>query len=129
VISPADIPDDIDIEVTLEPNLTQDDLRNAQIATNLKAANTNISSEWINTHILKIADSKEMFRQKTKEDIRQSMVQQILQNQQLMEPYISSAMGQKKPAPPPRPADSPFPRWDDPARSPFPKRDDAGTTR
>lgn len=101
LISPADIPDDIDIEVTLEPNLTQDDLRNAQIATNLKAANTNISSEWINTHILKIADSKEMFRQKTKEDIRQSMVQQILQNQQLMEPYISSAMGQKKPAPPP----------------------------
>ncbi len=95
LISPMDIPDDVELDVTLEPNLTQDDLRNAQVVTNLKAANTNISDEWMNTNILKIADSQAMFKQKTKEDIRKAIVMQILQNPELMKPLIMSAMGQK----------------------------------
>jgi hypothetical protein len=95
LIQPADIPDDIELEVTLEPNLTQDDLRNAQVVTNLKAANTNVSNEWLNTHILKIPNSEEMFKAKTKEDIRAAIVQQILANPELMKPMLMAAMGQK----------------------------------
>ena len=104
LISPSDIPDDVEIEVTLEPNLTQDDLRNAQVVTNLKAANTNISNEWMNTNILKIADSQAMFKQKTKEDLRQAMVQMILQDPEMMKPMIMAAMGQKPQQTPPPPA-------------------------
>lgn len=102
LISAQDIPDDVELEVTLEPNLTQDDLRNAQVVTNLKTANTNISDEWMNTNILKIADSQGMFKQKTKEDMRKAIVLQILQNPQLMQPMIMAAMGQKA-APPKTP--------------------------
>jgi hypothetical protein len=111
LISPNDIPDDIELEVTLEPNLTQDDLRNAQVVTNLKAANTNISNEWMNTHILKIPNSEEMFKAKTKEDFRAAIVQQILANPELMKPMLMAAMGQK-PTPPPAPAPASPPSQD-----------------
>jgi hypothetical protein len=103
LIQPNDIPDDIELEVTFEPNLTQDDLRNAQVVTNLRAANTNVSDEWLNTNILKIPNSAEMFKTKTKEDIKKAIIQQILANPELMKPLIMSAMGQKQTPPAPQP--------------------------
>lgn len=94
LIDPADIPDDVELEVTLEPDLQQDDLRNAQIVTQLKTSQANVSDEWINTNLLKIADSVAMFRQKTKEDVRKAIVASILQNPQIMQQFIQAAMGQ-----------------------------------
>ena len=114
LIQAADIPDDIELEITLEPNLTQDDLRNAQVVTNLKSANTNVSNEWLNTHILKIPNSEEMFKAKTKEDIRGAIVQRIIQDPEIMKPYIMAALGQEKaaqPTPMPTPMPSAAPQF------------------
>jgi hypothetical protein len=101
LIDPADIPDDVDMEVSLEPNLQQDDLRNSQIVTQLKGSGANVSDEWMNTNLLKIADSNAMFKQKTKEDIRKSIVAAILSDQTLMKQFIAAAMGQQPPETPP----------------------------
>jgi hypothetical protein len=94
LIAPEDIPVDVELEVTMEPDLQQDDLRNAQIVTQLKGSGANVSDEWLNTNLLKIADSGAMFRQKAKEDIRKAVVAQILANQQVMQQFIAAAMGQ-----------------------------------
>lgn len=99
LIKPADIPDDIELEVTIEPNLQQDDLRNAQIVSQLKGSGANVSDEWINTNLLKIADSGEMFKQKTREEIKKAIVQNIIGNQELMQQFITAAMGTNKPKP------------------------------
>jgi hypothetical protein len=96
LIEPQDIPDDIDLEVTFEPNLTQDDLRNSQIVTQLKASGANVSDEWLNTNLLKIADNGEMFKQKTKEELRKAIVQQIIQNPEIMQQFIQAVMGTPK---------------------------------
>ncbi len=103
LIDPEDIPDDIDIEVTLEPDLQQDDLRNAQIVAQLKNAGANVSDEWINTNLLKIADSIGMFQQKTKEDIRKAVVANVIQNPEIMQQFTAAAMGQGQQQPPPSP--------------------------
>jgi hypothetical protein len=94
LIKPEDIPDDIELEVTLEPDLQQDDLRNAQIVTQLKNAGANVSDEWLNTNLLKIADSNEMFRQSAKEQVRKAILGNIMQNPQIMQKFIAAAMGQ-----------------------------------
>lgn len=93
LIAPQDIPDDIELDVTLEPDLAQDDLRNAQIVSQLKGAGANVSDEWINTNLLKIGDSNEMFRQKTKEEFRKAIVGQIMQNPQVMGQFMQAVMG------------------------------------
>jgi len=100
LIAPEEIPDDVELEVTLEPDLQQDDLRNSQIVTQLKGSGANVSDEWLNTNLLKIADSDAMFRQKTKEDIRKAVVAQILANPQIMQQFIAAAMGQAGQQPP-----------------------------
>lgn len=105
LIDPNDIPDDVDLEVTLEPNLQQDDLRNSQIVAQLKTSGANVSDEWLNANLLKIPDSNAMFRQKTKEDFKKSIVAQIIQNPQLMQQFIAAAMGQQ-PQPQQPPASS-----------------------
>lgn len=102
LISPQDIPDDIELDVTLEPDLAQDDLRNAQIVSQLKGSGANVSDEWINTNLLKIGDSNEMFRQKTKEELRKAIVGQIMQNPQVMGQFVQVVMGAPK-TPPPAP--------------------------
>lgn len=94
LISPEDIPDDIDIDVSMEPNLQQDDLRNAQIVAQLKGSGINISDEWLNTNLLKIADSEAMFRQRTKEQIRAGIIQNMMQNPQVMMQFVAMALGQ-----------------------------------
>ena len=89
----VEIPDNFDLIVTLEPNLAQDDLRNATIAAQLKGA-TNISDEWVNTNLLKIADSRAMFKQKITEDFKKAIVAGMLSNPQFMQQAISAIMGQ-----------------------------------
>lgn len=99
LIQANDIPDDIDLEVTYEPNLTQDNLRNAQIVAQLKGSGSTISDEWMNTNILKISNNEEMFKAKTKEDIRRAIIQQILSNPEMMQPILMAAMGQRQQPP------------------------------
>ena len=94
LISPNEIPDDIDIEVNLEPDLPQDALRNAQIVTQLRNADANISDEWANTNILNIPNSNEMFKTKVKEDIRKAMVKAITQDPNVLGQFLSIVMGQ-----------------------------------
>jgi hypothetical protein len=102
-----DIPDDVDIEVTLEPKLPQDNLRNAQIVTQLKSSGANVSDEWINTELLQIADSNEMFQQKTKEEIRKAILGSIMQNPQMMQQFVMAAMGQSAQPQAPQPPQAP----------------------
>jgi hypothetical protein len=101
LIDPADIPDDIELEVTMEPDLQQDDLRNAQIVAQLKTAGANISDEWYNANILKIPDSNTMFQQKAKEDIKKAMLSNMLQNPQLLGQFLAAAMPSQPPQQPP----------------------------
>lgn len=107
LIDPADIPDDIELEVSLEPNLQQDDLRNAQIVTQLKQSGANVSDEWLNTNLLKIADSDAMFRQKTKEEFRRAIVASIQQDPNIMQQFIMAALGQGQQQQPPQPQTPP----------------------
>lgn len=98
LIQAQDIPDKFELIVTLEPDLAQDDLRNAQIVTNLKNSGANVSDEWLNSTLLKISDSAAMWKQKTKEQLRTAIVNNIIQNPQLMQPMIMRALGIKPPA-------------------------------
>lgn len=97
LIAPADIPDSIDMEVSIEPDLEQDDLRNAQIAVQIRNAGI-ASREWIETNILKIADSNEMFRQRKKEELMDAAVE-LLKSPEMLAKYIPMMMGEKKPTP------------------------------
>lgn len=104
LIPPADIPyDGVELVVTIEPDMEQDDLRNAQIAAQLRAAGANVSDEWINTNLLKIADSEEMFRAKSKEDIRKAMLLKLTQDPAKLEPFLQIAMGEMGKTSPPQP--------------------------
>lgn len=96
LLEASDIPDQIEMEVSIEPDLAQDDLRNAQVASQLRNGNSNISDEWINTNILKIANSKEMRKQKDKEDIHNAIIQSIVQNPEIMNKYVMAALGEKQ---------------------------------
>ena len=57
LLAPGDIPDGFAITVKIEPDLEQDDLRNAQIALQIKQAGL-ASGEWIDTNLLKIPDGR-----------------------------------------------------------------------
>lgn len=84
----SDIPDDIELEITLDVKLPQDTFRNAQIAETLEK-NGDVSHEWVQSNLLQIPDSKEMRKQiwteQTAEVFYQALVQKALadnQNQQ-----------------------------------------------
>jgi hypothetical protein len=91
LISPMDIPDDVELEVTLEPNLPQDKLRNAQVAQSLGDL---VSDEWKHSNLLQIGNSDEMRRQSTKEVMIKAIVGGIVQNPEIMQQMIASVMGQ-----------------------------------
>lgn len=99
----VEIPDSFDLVVTLEPDLAQDDLRNASIVAQLKNSNANISDEWLNTNLLKISDSRAMFRQKTTEDFKKAVAASLMSNPQIMQEAIGAIMGQaaRPPSQPP----------------------------
>jgi hypothetical protein len=90
LIPPNEIPDDIEIEVSLEPKLPQDQLRNAQVAQSISGL---VSHQWIHTNLLQISDSNEMERQITKDAIKQAILQNILSNPQTIQPFVQAAMG------------------------------------
>jgi hypothetical protein len=90
LINPQDIPDDFELEVTLDPDLPQDQLRNAQIAQSLGDL---VSDEWKHSNLLKIPDSKEMAKQTTKETLRKALVQAIVSDQEAMNRLKMSVLG------------------------------------
>jgi hypothetical protein len=90
LIPPADIPDDVEVEVTLEPKLPQDNLRNAQVASNLGDLT---SDEWKHSNLLQIGNSKEMRKQSMKEQVLKAMLANMMQNPELMNQLIQTALG------------------------------------
>ena len=63
-LDPAMIPDDFEIEATLDVNLPQDDLQNANIANMLtEGENPLVSKDWVRQGILKIEQPSEMVAQ------------------------------------------------------------------
>jgi hypothetical protein len=89
VIQPADIPDEWDLEVKIQPKLPQDDLRNTQITQGLGEL---VSDEWKLGEILKIQDPKAMLRQVTKEIFRKAMVTGMTQDPKVMQVLIAAAL-------------------------------------
>ena len=96
LLIPSDIPDEYDIEVTFEPKLPQDNLRNAQVASSLGPL---VSDEWKHTNLLQIGDSEDMRKQVAKEQIMQGMVTNLLQNPQMMQEMTAQIFGIKPPQP------------------------------
>lgn len=96
-ISAEDIPDTYEMEVTLEPKLPQDNLRNAQIAQQL---GTLVSDEWKRQHLLQIGDSAAMTKQVAKEQMLTSLIGAMMQDQERVKLMIDNILG---PAQPPRP--------------------------
>jgi len=107
LIPAGEIPDDVDLDVSLEPKLPQDQLRNATVATNLGNL---VSKEWKHSELLQISDSQEMTKQVQKEALRDAILMQIIQNPETMSPYIMAALGMKPAAPPTvaQPTDTPL---------------------
>jgi len=93
LIQPSEIPDDVELEVTLEPNLPQDKLRNAQVAQSLGDL---VSDEWKHSNLLQIGDSNEMRKQITKETILKAIMGAIVQDQTLMQQMVGAVMGMPK---------------------------------
>lgn len=90
LIAPQEIPDDIELEVSLEPNLPQDKLRNAQVAQSLGDL---VSEEWKHTNLLQIGDSESMRKQSMKEQIMKALMGAILQDSTLMQQMVGAVMG------------------------------------
>jgi hypothetical protein len=103
LIEPMDIPDDIDLEVTFEPRLPQDQLRNAQVAASL---GDKVSTEWIHTNLLQINDTPAMEKQIAKEVIKKSMLAKIVEDPQIMG-ALMQAVVPRPPTPPAQPNQQP----------------------
>lgn len=89
LIQAVDIPEKFKLTVTLAPDLEQDDLRNAQIATQLLNSGATVSKEWVNSNILKIADTGEMYKQKKIEELMDAMIELMKAPEKLM-PVLES---------------------------------------
>lgn len=90
IIGAGDIPENFKLTVTIEPDLEQDDLRNAQIGLQLSQSGL-ASNEWINTNILKIQDNDEMWRQRKLEEMRDAMAQ-LLMSPEMLQPFVQKIM-------------------------------------
>lgn len=112
LIQPAEIPNDLDIVVTFEPKLPQDNLRNSQMAVNLGDL---VSDEWKLTNLLQEGDAAAMQRQVAKEKIFKSMLARAAEDpqspimQQLMSMVFSGLMGGGGGPTPPAPNMQPSP--------------------
>lgn len=115
VIKPADIPDDYEIEVTIEPKLPQDSLRNAQVAAQLGPL---VSDEWKHSNLLQIGDSAEMRKQVFKETIAGAMMKRISEDENFMQGILSQITGQQQQ--PPTPPTQPTPGGAMPMQQPMP---------
>lgn len=99
LIEPASIPDDVDVEVSFDPKLPQDSLRNAQVASQL---GDKVSEEWIHTNLLQISDTPAMQKQIAKEQIKKALLAKLAEDEQVMGQMIQAITGTPKqpPAPP-----------------------------
>ncbi len=110
LIQPNDIPENIDIEVTFNPKLPQDSLRNAQVASSL---GDKVSDEWIHENLLQISDTPAMQKQIAKEQIKKAMLAKIAEDPQVMGMLMQAVIGapqqptQTPPTAPPAPAETP----------------------
>jgi len=98
LIQAVDIPEKFKLTVTLAPDLEQDDLRNAQIATQLLNSGATVSKEWVNSNILKIADTGEMYKQKKIEELMDAMIELMKAPEKLMpvlESFSAKPQGQQ----------------------------------
>jgi len=111
LIQPLDIPDNVEVEVTLEPKLPQDNLRNAQVAQNLGDL---VSDEWKHSNLLQIGNSKEMHRQSMKEQIFKALVGYMINKPEVMDSLLQSALG----TPPQQPQQGPPPDATMPSQPP-----------
>lgn len=100
VISPADIPDDVEVIVTIAPDLEQDDLRNAQTAVQLMNSNAGLSKEWIGTNVLKISDMNAVWEQAAKEKMRDAVMERVLADENLMGMLVQKALKMQTPSQP-----------------------------
>lgn len=98
LIPPSEIPNDIDITVTLEPNLPQDKLRNSQVAQSLGDL---VSDEWKHTNLLQVPDSDAMRRQVTKEILLKAIIGGIVQDKNIMQQMIGTVLGTSQNGKPP----------------------------
>jgi hypothetical protein len=88
-IKPQDIPDEYEIDVTLEPKLPQDNLRNAQVATALGPL---VSDEWKRENLLQISDSDAMTKQVVKEQMLAAMIAAMMQDPNHVQGMIQAAL-------------------------------------
>lgn len=105
LIEPSEIPDNLEIEVTFEPKLPQDNLRNSQMAMNLGDL---VSDEWKHSELLQIGDSDAMRKKVAEEQLTKAMLQFMMQDQNFMQQMLQTALpgmnrqGQGRPGQPPR---------------------------
>jgi len=95
------IPKKFKVKVTIQPDLEQDDLRNASVAQQLLTSGADVSKQWVNTNLLKITDNDEMWNQKAFEQMRDAMMQMVLQDPNVLGPMIQKALKIKPPPTPP----------------------------
>ena len=105
LIQPAEIPAEVDMEVTFEPKLPQDNLRNAQVAASIGQY---VSQEWLHTNLLQVNDSAAMQKQVAKEQIYAAILQGVVQNPQFMQGIMTQIIGQpQQPQQQPQPGQMP----------------------
>jgi hypothetical protein len=97
MLTPDMIPDDYELEVTLEPKLPQDQLRNAQTATGLGDL---VSDEWKHSNLLQIGDSAAMRKQVVKEGMLKGLVGAMMNDPNRINQLIDMALGTKPQQPP-----------------------------
>lgn len=90
LIQAEDIPDDVDITVSFAPKLPQDQLRNAQVASQIE---DKVSTEWIHTNLLGVNDTPAMEKSIMKEKMKQALFGAILQDQGTMQGLLRSIVG------------------------------------
>jgi hypothetical protein len=97
MLTPQMIPDDYELEVTLEPKLPQDQLRNAQTAQGLGDL---VSEEWKHSNLLQIGDTNAMRKQVIKEQMLKGLVAAMMQDQNRIGQMIATALGEQPQQPP-----------------------------
>jgi hypothetical protein len=94
LVPPQDVVENLDISVTFAPKLPQDQLRNAQVATQI---GDKVSTEWIHSNLLQINDTPAMEKAIMREQMKKAIFQFMVQDPATMQKIVASITG----APPP----------------------------
>lgn len=98
LIEASEIPDQYELEVSFDPKLPQDDLRNAQVAQQLKGI---VSTEYIQQEVLQVPDAASMRKQVTKEIVLDGLRATMAQNPEIMGGMLARVIPQLLPQKPP----------------------------